>query len=792
MRSFAVSWLVLLGACTTEVVLNPCEGELDLEFLQPLPSATIVEGFDVEVEGAIALTCGLDILEEAQKVISSDVDGVLEGESTFAAGIYSLATGPLSVGPHTLTFTVATDAANGTATVDVNVVENVAPTVSISSPAGDAPIDGLVRVEAMVADPQEPLESLTVAWTLDGLPVPNSPTAADPQGAVVFDADVAEGCHTLVVTVTDMLGQQGRDEVPLLVFDKATDTTAYEWLTDADGDGWGDPETLTYACTKPEGAVPVTEQTDCNDADADVRPGVPDYCQDGIDSDCSPLTPANCSPNGDLSTTAAGAYTDASDAAVGGDLNNDGIDDLVLSQEDEAVFYWGPGLGTLTEDEVVLGADLGLDNKDKDGVFGQAMAVLDDMTGDGVADLVAGVPNKGFQCGQSTQSPQYFGEVALLAGDGITSGRVDGFNVNAGSQAGTYPMKGFGPIQPGEALSLGVPMGETDVNAGCGNVIDTLGSAVTKVGDIDGDGLSEFAVGSNRYRNTANGVVFLILSTDLAASTAEAVEDFRDLARLTLTGLNGEQLGTAISSADVDGDGKGDLLVGSRSVNEGRVYVVLGRDVPASSAEVAVTALATLTFHGMDGTDGLGAGIAGLWDMDGDGDDEFALSAPGADGGAGVVYIVPGFYEVNAEYDIEDTFNPLVTPNATSAVRLVGDNEDALTAVVQAGDVNADGTPDLLVGAPGNSAIGSLGAAYLVYAGQGFLGDLWDTQGTAIPEVSLPMVSQTTGGARFYAPTSNQTFGEVVSGGFDFNNDGYGDILVAGSVGTYIWWGGGT
>ena len=147
---------------------------------------------------------------------------------------------------------------------------------------------------------------------------------------------------------------------------------------------------------------------------------------------------------------------------------------------------------------------------------------------------------------------------------------------------------------------------------------------------------------------------------------------------------------------------------------------------------------------------------------------------------------------MNAEYDIEDTFNPLVTPNATSAVRLVGDNEDALTAVVQAGDVNADGTPDLLVGAPGNSAIGSLGAAYLVYAGQSFLGDLWDTQGTAIPEVSLPMVSQTTGGARFYAPTSNQTFVEVVSGGVDFNNDGYGDILVAGSVGTYIWWGGGT
>ncbi len=61
----------------------------------------------------------------------------------------------------------------------------------------------------------------------------------------------------------------------------ATATTL--WYRDADGDGFGEPDTAKRACEAPEGMISVGE--DCDDEDASVHPGVPDGC-DGVDSNC--------------------------------------------------------------------------------------------------------------------------------------------------------------------------------------------------------------------------------------------------------------------------------------------------------------------------------------------------------------------------------------------------------------------------------------------------------------------------------------------------------------------------
>jgi len=58
---------------------------------------------------------------------------------------------------------------------------------------------------------------------------------------------------------------------------------AVSWYADTDGDGFGDPDIRTRACTAPSGTV--DDDTDCDDGDADTHPGATEYC-DGHDDDC--------------------------------------------------------------------------------------------------------------------------------------------------------------------------------------------------------------------------------------------------------------------------------------------------------------------------------------------------------------------------------------------------------------------------------------------------------------------------------------------------------------------------
>ena len=56
------------------------------------------------------------------------------------------------------------------------------------------------------------------------------------------------------------------------------------WYDDADGDGWGDPDTCVVECSAPAGYVADAE--DCDDGDPSVSPSESEVC-DGFDEDCS-------------------------------------------------------------------------------------------------------------------------------------------------------------------------------------------------------------------------------------------------------------------------------------------------------------------------------------------------------------------------------------------------------------------------------------------------------------------------------------------------------------------------
>jgi len=83
---------------------------------------------------------------------------------------------------------------------------------------------------------------------------------------------------------------------------------ASDWYSDADGDGYGDPSTLTTACDAPTDGV--TDNTDCDDSEVNIYPGASEYC-DGLQNDCSASSWTSAAESGSIS------YFDSGGVATG-------------------------------------------------------------------------------------------------------------------------------------------------------------------------------------------------------------------------------------------------------------------------------------------------------------------------------------------------------------------------------------------------------------------------------------------------------------------------------------------
>src|SRR5690242_5703481 len=156
---------------------------------------------------------------------------------------------------------------------------------------------------------------------------------------------------------------------------------------------------------------------------------------------------------------------------------------------------------------------------------------------------------------------------------------------------------------------------------------DRAGWAVSRTGDVNGDGVPDMAIGAPLAdaagRKDAGAVYVVFGARPLAPKTALG----------TLGGggfviqgaAAGDVAGTALAPAgDVNGDGKADLLVGAPHASErgpdgdGGAYVVFGK---AGGAAVDLAALGDggIAIRGAATGDDTGAAVAGLGDVNGDG-----------------------------------------------------------------------------------------------------------------------------------------------------------------------------
>jgi hypothetical protein len=462
------------------------------------------------------------------------------------------------------------------------------------------------------------------------------------------------------------------------------------WYADTDNDDFGDPATTTASCTRPSGYTP--DDTDCDDTTDTINPDAVEVCNDGIDNNCDTVGGA-CEQDATASAEVVWAGEDANDnagqtIAVGGDVDGDGINELLLGAKlndaagaDAGTAYvvWGPVTTGLTSLDAVDSQRItGQANVTSSDKLGASIAFAGDMIGsDGYGDIALGA---GYR--DVSSSGDHKGEVYIISGAdlGHTTKSVTGFSDE-------YLVKGASNF-------------------------DYLGSGLVRGGDFDGDDNPDLWLAATGAGSSDVGTVYLLRGGLTASTTVYTVTS---VASMSITGdVGSDTIGSVMATGDFDGDGISDLAIGDPKdrdpsvglVNAGAVHLFLGHSSPSGTTDTTGSDADVIAGSA---SDQLGGAVANAGDTDGDGTDDLVAGATGVDTNgtdSGACYVIPGSTDIADLDGVVDDVSTATFNGGTS-------KDKAGSACAADGDFDGDGETDFLAGANAYDS-DDLGAVYLV------------------------------------------------------------------------------